>query len=457
MVRGTGGQWLGVDTLKPAPWGLSVRVASNGVELVSRRTSGTATPFSKRAYHADMDLSVITREAVLDAIAEFDRLGRARFLEQYGFDEARRYFLYQDGVYYDSKAIVGVAYGYVAGRPLTPGEFSGGRQTVGRLLTSLGFEVVVDEPASPRRRLLELVGGLRAAGTPDGPARHQPITLLWALGRAVHHRPRLVSWRDAHLELRQLLGEYGQPSSRPTPEFPILALARTDLWDLQGHTGAIPPAHGEPITWLEDQNPYFGFTAWAYELVAFDEAARTDVIATLADRFFDGNIPEALLKEVGLGLKERPAAPLTQDSSPLEEYIRLCQMVEVAEARGDHDRTSSTGGERPVRSSAAVEAVLIRSAGHCENPWCTGQPNDVSKSGGPLLEVDHVNDRAKWGRDHPIQMIALCPNCHAIKTRGRTGEQLRERLLSEARAKHSIWTSGVTSRLPVAMPADDAR
>jgi 5-methylcytosine-specific restriction protein A len=48
-----------------------------------------------------------------------------------------------------------------------------------------------------------------------------------------------------------------------------------------------------------------------------------------------------------------------------------------------------------------------------------------------------------WGRDHPIQMIALCPNCHAVKTRGRTGEQLREILLSEARARHATWVSPV--------------
>jgi 5-methylcytosine-specific restriction protein A len=38
-------------------------------------------------------------------------------------------------------------------------------------------------------------------------------------------------------------------------------------------------------------------------------------------------------------------------------------------------------------------------------------------------------------------MIALCPNCHAIKTRGRTGEQLSELLQSEARARHSTWVS----------------
>jgi 5-methylcytosine-specific restriction protein A len=36
-------------------------------------------------------------------------------------------------------------------------------------------------------------------------------------------------------------------------------------------------------------------------------------------------------------------------------------------------------------------------------------------------------------------MIALCPNCHAIKTRGSTREELRPVLLEAAREKHDEW------------------
>ncbi|QKW39951.1 HNH endonuclease [Actinomadura sp. NAK00032] len=386
-----------------------------------------------------MDLSVITREAVLSALAECDEIGRHRFLELYGFEPARQYFIHHDGVYYDSKAIVGVAYRYVAGRPLTADQFSGGRQTVGRLLTRLGFEVVNDEPASPQRLLIEVLESLRIASTRDGPARHQPITLLWAFGRAAQRRPRLVHWRAAHAELRGLMREYGQPSSRPTPEFPIVALAHTDLWELAGHGGAVPAAHGKPIAWLEEQEPHCGLMAWAYELIVCSDEVRSEAVATLGTRFFGGVTPEELLVEVGLQTPGPAATAASAESSPLELYRRLCWRIEAAETRGAHERTSTTMREQPVRSAAAVEAVLIRSAGRCENPLCTGEPNDVTTNGDPILEVDHVQDRAQWGRDHPIQMIALCPNCHAIKTRGRTGEQLRHLLLKEARARHLTW------------------
>lgn len=52
-------------------------------------------------------------KAVEEAIAEFDRKGRDAFLSEHGYGRASRFFLQRDnGNLYDSKAIVGVAYGY---------------------------------------------------------------------------------------------------------------------------------------------------------------------------------------------------------------------------------------------------------------------------------------------------------------------------------------------------------
>lgn len=88
-----------------------------------------------------MGLSDITRSAVLQAIQEYDTLGKDAFLQRYGFKEARSYLLEHEGRTYDSKAVVGVAHKCTAGRPLKSSEFSGGDQHVGRLLRDLGFEV----------------------------------------------------------------------------------------------------------------------------------------------------------------------------------------------------------------------------------------------------------------------------------------------------------------------------
>jgi 5-methylcytosine-specific restriction enzyme A len=89
-----------------------------------------------------MTLADITRDSVVRALDEFDRLGREAFLARHGFGEARTYLIVRDARLYDSKAIVGVAHGVATGRTLAAREFSGGDATVARLLTRLGFVVV---------------------------------------------------------------------------------------------------------------------------------------------------------------------------------------------------------------------------------------------------------------------------------------------------------------------------
>jgi predicted HNH restriction endonuclease len=59
--------------------------------------------------------------------------------------------------------------------------------------------------------------------------------------------------------------------------------------------------------------------------------------------------------------------------------------------------------------------------------------------GQPILEVDHIIEIASGGRDHPAQMVALCPNCHAMKGRGRRREDLRKILLDVASRAHAEW------------------
>ena len=92
-----------------------------------------------------MGLQEITREAVLAAIDEYDRLGQEAFLHNYGFQHARMYVLVHNGKRYDSKAIVGVAHRFLPGQEaLGASEFSGGKASVGQLLGRLGFHVEGD-------------------------------------------------------------------------------------------------------------------------------------------------------------------------------------------------------------------------------------------------------------------------------------------------------------------------
>ncbi|MER7167881.1 HNH endonuclease [Micromonospora sp. NPDC000207] len=88
-----------------------------------------------------MALTDLTRQAVLEAIAEFDRLGRDRFLQTYKFGRALSYFIDYDGRLYDSKAIAGYAHGLIPGqRRWSTDDFTGGEKSVARHLRDrLGF------------------------------------------------------------------------------------------------------------------------------------------------------------------------------------------------------------------------------------------------------------------------------------------------------------------------------
>ena len=90
-----------------------------------------------------MAVENITPTGVIQAINEFDSLGREAFLSKYGFGPAIAYSLAYEGKLYDSKAIVGAAHGFDRPDlgPLSSQELSGGRTGAAKVLESLGFEV----------------------------------------------------------------------------------------------------------------------------------------------------------------------------------------------------------------------------------------------------------------------------------------------------------------------------
>jgi len=84
-----------------------------------------------------------SKDAVLSAIAEYDKLGQSEFLSKYGFRKSRSYFLILNNNSSDSKAIIGAAHAcqFPIHGPLAASDFSGGANTVKRKLEAMGFIV----------------------------------------------------------------------------------------------------------------------------------------------------------------------------------------------------------------------------------------------------------------------------------------------------------------------------
>src|SRR5262249_21855828 len=142
-------------------------------------------------------LTALTRESIIEAIAEFDRLGRVAFLKTYEFGPSREFFLEFNGQRYDSKAIAGVAHKHVnpGGQPLESSVFSGGERTVKRRLEALGFAVVRVKGASAAVSI----------GQDPGASAHSP-SAVWPQGsvqgcRRILHvaKPAPERWSVASL------------------------------------------------------------------------------------------------------------------------------------------------------------------------------------------------------------------------------------------------------------------
>jgi hypothetical protein len=82
-------------------------------------------------------------QAVLQALAEFDQLGRQEFLRKYGFGRAGRFRLIYNGRQYDAKAVIGAARGFQAPDrgPLRSEDFQSNARSVKAPLQKLGFTV----------------------------------------------------------------------------------------------------------------------------------------------------------------------------------------------------------------------------------------------------------------------------------------------------------------------------
>ena len=352
-----------------------------------------------------MALRELSRREILQAVAEYDRLGQDRFLEKYGFGKARSYRLVVDGKTYDSKAIVGAAHGFLPGRePLAAADFSGGAATVGHLLSSLGFQVSQAVSGLTVGKLVELLSALRLYRSPAGrQALYQPLALLWAVGRAHQGLARMAEWSETETALGEFLERHGE---HPRPHYPVAALYHAGLWDLGG-LRPVPPAHGNaPLRWFASNQPASGLPAPVYNLVRYSGEARVAAAAAIVDMYLEDADYDAILADAGLAAAgiaddEVPAGDVIVVRSPLEEeYRRLCGI-----GAGASDRGGRLGRPRVtvdvLRLESTRRAVLLRSEGHCESPRCTGEPKDITDAGHPILEVDHIQDLAKGGPDHP--------------------------------------------------------
>jgi 5-methylcytosine-specific restriction enzyme A len=359
-------------------------------------------------------LSDLTAAAVLQALGEFDALGRDTFLQKYGFGKSRGYFLQHGGKPYDSKAIAGAAHGHIgsAFAPLSASEFSGGDKTVAKRLRDLGFTVL--EPSD-----------LKAVGIP------------FEVGKLYHRQG----------DIHQVFGgqERGGIATPDGSPFVFLFTGESgeqfgysDGWRPDGVFAYTGEGQKGDMTFVRGNRAIRDHMADGRDLLLF-EATKTKgnyrfmgcfAFAgweTIAAPDRDGQQRNAIVFELVPVAEAEPAPPVGPDEANLENKS-LAELRALALAAAATPKAPSKESQRTyyIRSAKVKAYVLKRANGHCEA--CKKVAPFLRKDGTPYLEPHHIKRVADGGPDHPRSVGAVCPTCHRLIHHGEGGSKLNVEL-----------------------------
>ncbi len=311
-----------------------------------------------------------SRDAVLQAMELYDRLGAEEFLSRYGFGRSRGYVLWHHGRGYDSKAIAGVAFGlqHPESGPLRSEEFSGGRSGAAEVLAGLAFDVRGPEPPA---------AGPKA---PEQPARTRPVSDPYD-GGATTRRVLLV----------------GCVKGKGPGPAPARELYTSDLFRKRRHyadaSGApwciLSALHGlvrpddllEPYDLALAKQPAAYRDRWGRDVVEQLEAH----LAPLRDTTFEMHAGAAYVDAVRRRLEAAGARVLL----PLRGLTQGQQLAwYLRPSRWEDDRR-----ERPALTSTAVAAALAALADQTRFRSAQGFPWDRKDLDRPGLYAWRVDEQ----------------------------------------------------------------
>lgn len=364
-------------------------------------------------------LSLLTSpEAVKEAMRECDLLGRDQFLNTYGYHYSRLYPLYYKGKIYDSKAIVGVAYGKQHGTPLKSSEFSGGAATVLPVLTRLGFHM--RESAHP---IADLVKG----------ATYQKKYLFDTYGGQLQNKTWLLRKFDVVFLFTEA-GEQGLSLDGWADDGLFRYAGDPQSNDLEftpgNQTIRDHRRQGNELLLFECLGPDKGVRyTGLFEYLSFDCKNSDDNDGQPKSPIIFNLLP------VDVVLPQSDAEHTQTKGRPLDELRRAAY---AASDGGKVNVKSSEAKQSWYERSASVrDYVLARAKGICEA--CDQPAPFLKKNGTPYLEPHHTSRLADDGPDHPVWVGAICPNCHRHIHSGIDGKELNNALQERLKEKEAVW------------------
>jgi 5-methylcytosine-specific restriction protein A len=360
-----------------------------------------------------------SKQAVLDALTECDSLGRDQFLRKYGYKRSRKFEVIYNGRNYDSKAIVGAAFGKQYGSPLKYNEFSGGVATVVPVLEKLGFEIgsgshpveiLKEEAIYTRIDLMNRFGGQLQSGIWTPAEFNAVFVFSGDSGKAFGYRD---GWtKDGTFEYTGG-GQIGDMT---------FTLGNKAIRDHR--------KDGKDLLLFED----LGKGKGVRYLGLFD-CAGWEIVPGLDKNKNSRKIIVFEFVRVG-------SAALGDETKPVQitEGLTLDELREAAIAASSATGAKAKSGNARrtwyERSEKVKAYVLARAKGVCEA--CDKPAPFVKRDGTLYLEPHHITRLADDGPDHPSSVGAICPTCHREIHSGIDGDALNKKLQLRVKVKEKV-------------------
>lgn len=94
-----------------------------------------------------------------------------------------------------------------------------------------------------------------------------------------------------------------------------------------------------------------------------------------------------------------------------------------------------------TRSAVISQYALVRSRGNCEA--CENPAPFMRRNGQPYLEIHHIRSLGDGGADHPLNVAAVCPNCHSRVTHGKDADSYNAVIEQNVKAAEASLQSEV--------------
>ena len=302
---------------------------------------------------------------------------------------------------------------------------------VENVIVGLSSFVLMKESAEPMtpgeflRHLAQL--GTHTRGGRRAP--HKPLLLLFALGRALRDRDRLVGYAEVDRRVGDLMRRFGLPGSAVRPQYPFRWLLSDGLWEIPRYAELRKNASGDlSVRQLRDLGVKGGFPERLHDLLRADPGLAWQA----AEEILHGHFPESLHREIreAAGIRGERMASEAEDASAAptlrEREIGPPSFYSYLARRRRRD---------PFFRGSVLDEYMER---------CAVCDLDIRLGAQPLgLEAAHIQWHSHAGPDEVANGLALCLLHHEALDLGALGLEERKGTGFNVLVSHEVQESRV--------------